>query len=405
MTDLPRAEFLNRATPPHVLTLVTLAGSQAMAVNMFLPSLPAMAEHFGTEYSVIQLSVALFLASSGVLQILIGPLSDRFGRRPILLAGFGMFSLATIGCIFAPNVVVFLMFRMLQASIAVGMVLSRAIVRDMYDQEKSASVIGYVTMGMSIVPMLTPALGGVLQENFGWQASFWTLLITGLAVVVLIWADSGETNQSQSVSLAAQVRDYPILLTSQRFWGYAASAALSSGAFFAYLGGAPFVGVQVYGLAPDVFGLYFGAPALGYLVGNGLTGRYSARVGINRMILAGSILASVGIATALILSLVGYHAAIAFFAPMTFLGLGNGLVIPNATAGLLSVRPQLAGTASGLGGALMILGGAGLSALAGTFLDPQSGPYPLLSIQLTVILSSIVAIVWVMRREKRLGLA
>ncbi len=405
MTTKPEVRFLDRSTPPHIMTLVLMTGMAAMTMNMFLPSLPAMTTYFDTDYSVMQLSVALYLGVNAALQVVVGPISDRFGRRPVLLWGFGLFLVATVGCILAPTVEVFLVFRMGQAASVVAMVLSRAVVRDMVPQDQAASMIGYVTMGMAVVPMISPALGGWLDEHFGWQATFWFLLATGALTMWLIWTDLGETNPARPITFRQQARDYPELLKSQRFWGYCLAAAFASGAFFAYLGGAPFVGTQVFGLPPSTLGFFFGAPALGYMLGNFLSGRFSIRVGVNRMVLWGASTTTMGVTVSLLLFLVGSGNVYTFFGFMTFVGLGNGLVMPNATSGMLSVRPHLAGTASGLGGAIMIGGGALLSALAGALLVPGRGPFPLLWIMLVVSALSIVSVLWVIARERRVGIA
>ncbi len=399
------ARFLDRNSPPHIATLILLAGLSALTMNIFLPSLPGMTAHFNTEYRLIQLSVALYLAVNAGLQLLMGPVSDRWGRRPVILWGLGLFLVATLGCILAPDITVFLLFRMIQASVVVAMVLSRAIVRDMVPQDRAASMIGYVTMGMAVVPMVGPAIGGILDEMFGWQANFWLLFVLGAALFWLCWRDLGETAPLTGRSLAQQFRDYPALLTSRRFWGYALAAGLSSGSFFAYLGGAPFVGDRVFGLPPATLGLLFGAPAIGYFTGNFLSGRFSTRIGVNRMVLWGAMANAGGIALNLLLFTLGLGTPLSFFGLMAFMGLGNGMVIPNATAGALSIRPDLAGTASGLSGALMIGIGAALSALAGLMLTPDSGAFALLGIMLCSGLAAIGTILLVIRRERRLGLS
>ena len=375
----------------------------AMVMNMFLPSLPKMTAHFETDYRYMQLSVALYLMVSGVLQIVIGPLSDKFGRRPVILGGLIGFLIATLGCIFAPTIEVFLFFRMCQAVVATAMVLSRAAVRDMYDQDKAASMIGYVTMGMAVVPMISPMFGGLLDELFGWKSTFWALFILGGLTLWLAWADLGETAVKSGKSLAGQFAEYPELLTSPRFWGYSLAAAFCSGAFFAYLGGGPFVGSVVFGLSPFWVGIFFGAPAAGYFFGNFFTGMFAQRLGVNRLVLAGTLINAFGLSLSLAIFLAGYGSPLSFFGLMTFVGLGNGLVVPNATAGLLSVRPHLAGTASGLGGAIMIGGGAGLSALAGAMLDETTGAFPLLYIMLGTGIAAVISILVVFRREKRLA--
>ncbi|WP_224815806.1 multidrug effflux MFS transporter [Hasllibacter sp. MH4015] len=401
-THVP-VRFLDRSTPPHIFTLIVLTGLGALSMNIFLPSLPAMTTFFDTEYRIMQLSVSLYLGVNAVLQLLIGPISDRFGRRPVLLGGIVIFLLATVGCLVAGTIEVFLFFRMIQAVIVVGLVLGRAVVRDMNDEVEAASQIGYVTMGMAIVPMIGPAIGGALDETLGWQANFWLLLILGVLVLALIFRDLGETAQTTSASFAAQFREYPELFASRRFWGYCACAAFASASFFSYLGGAPYVGSEVFDLSAARVGLYFGAPALGYFFGNGISGRYSTRLGINTMILWGAVLTSAGLLISTVIFLLGHGSALVFFGFTTFVGLGNGMVLPNATSGMLSVRPHLAGTASGLGGAIMLAGGASLSALAGVVLTDGAGAMPLLLMMLSASALGVLAILYTIRREARVS--
>ena len=400
MTDTPFVRYLDRTTPPHLTTLVLIAGIAALSLNVFLPSLPSMAAHFGVDYAVMQLSVSLYLATTAVLQVAIGPISDRFGRRPVMLGATAVFTLASIGALVAPNFAVFLACRLTQAIIATGFVLSRAVVRDMVPQDQAASMIGYVTMGMSVVPMVGPVIGGVLDQAFGWRASFGILALSGAGLLVLIWADMGETAKSRAVSFAEQFRQYPALLTSQRFWGYCLAAAFASGAFFAYLGGAPYVGTTYFQMDAATLGFYFGAPALGYMAGNFLSGRFSVRVGVNRMVLYGALTSTAGMMVLAGIAVLGLAGPVAFFSLMVTVGLGNGILMPNANAGMLSVRPNLAGSAAGLGGAFMIGGGAALSALAGFVLGPTTGPLPLVLLMLAISAAAIVCILWVIQRQK-----
>ncbi|AUQ66078.1 multidrug effflux MFS transporter [Phaeobacter inhibens] len=403
MRTIPR-RFLDRRSNPNIGTLILLSGLSALAMNIFLPSLPGMARHFDADYSLMQLSVALYLAVSAIVQIFVGPISDKLGRRPVILWGVALFLLATLGCLYAPSAEIFLLFRMCQAIVASAMVLSRAAVRDIYDSDQAASMIGYVTMGMAVVPMIGPMIGGALEEAIGWKANFWLLMALGAGTFAIAYLDMGETARKSGKTLMAQFREYPELLRSPRFWGYSLASGLSSGAFFAYLGGAPFMGTQVYGLSAAQLGVYFASPAVGYFVGNFLSGRYSVRIGLNQMVLWGCLINGVGVALSLVLALLGADSVYSFFGFMTFVGLGNGMAIPNATAGAISVRPHLAGTASGLAGAIMIGVGAGLSAYAGYLLVPGSTPVPLLAIMLGTAVLGFISIRVVIRREKTLGL-
>ncbi|MFY0309553.1 multidrug effflux MFS transporter [Leisingera sp. D0M16] len=390
-------------TPPRIFTLILLAGLSALGMNLHLPSLAGMSEYYAVEYRVMQLSVALYLAGNAVVQIFVGPISDQMGRRPVILGSIVLFLLATLGCIYAPTAEVFLMFRVAQTAVAATMVLSRAAVRDMYDTNEAASMIGYVTMGMAVVPMIGPAIGGFLDQWMGWQANFWLLFLVGAATLAITFTDFGETAHKSGKTLMAQFREYPELLRSPRFWGYSLSSGLASGAFFAYLGGAPFVGTEVYGLSTAELGVWFSAPAVGYFAGNFVSGRYSTRLGVNRMVLWGCIINGGGVLLSLLIAMAGADSVFTFFGLMCFVGLGNGMAIPNATAGAISVRPHLAGTASGLSGAIMIGAGAALSAFAGMLLVPGSTAVPLLAIMFGTATCGLVAILLVVWRERQIG--
>ena len=404
MTTHPAARFFDRTTPPHMFTLVMLAGLSALNMSLFLPSLNTIAAEYGVDYSVMQLAVSGYFAATAIMQIIVGPISDRFGRRPVVLVGFAIFTVASAGAALAPSGAAFLGLRLVQATVATGMVLSRAVVRDLVSQDKAASMIGYVTLGMSIMPMIGPFIGGTVDEFLGWRANFWLLTLMGFLMVVLVWADQGETVRDRGLPFREQVKQYPALLASPRFWGYVMCTAFAAGAYYALLGGASLVASGVFGLSPLQTGLALGSPTVGYAVGNFISGRYSVRFGVNRMTLVGTGIASAGLAVSLAISLLGYESALLFFGFCIFLGLGNGLTMPNATAGMLSVRPHLAGTASGLGGAIMVTGGAALSAMAGASLSPKAGSLPLQAIMFGSSVLSGIAIALVIRREKRLGI-
>jgi DHA1 family bicyclomycin/chloramphenicol resistance-like MFS transporter len=405
MSNIPPQRFLDRSTAPSIFTLIVFTGLGALSMNVFLPSLPQMAEYFGAEYGVVQLSVALYLGVNAALQLLVGPLSDRYGRRPVMLVGVAIYCLASLGCLWAPDVITFLVFRMIQASVVVGLVLGRAVVRDRYPRDQAASMIGYVTMGMAIVPMVGPVIGGALGQAFGWKANFWLLFGAGLVILLLAWADLGETARKGEGRLRDQFAQYPTLLLSRRFWGYSLSSTLASGAFFAYLGGAPLVGARIFGLEPALLGLFFGAPALGYFFGNFISGRFSVRVGVDRMILWGALITVAGLSTGLGLFFLGYKTALVFFGSMTFVGLGNGMVLPNATSGIMSIRPDLAGTASGLGGSIMLAGGASLSALSGVILSQSDQAYPLIYLMLACAIGAAASAIYTARRNHALRIS
>ncbi|MDA9304780.1 multidrug effflux MFS transporter [Amylibacter sp.] len=405
MAKFSKPVFLNRETQPSMLTLVLLASISALAMNSFLPSLPNMAEHFGSSTALMGLSVGVYLGTSAIFQILVGPLSDRIGRRTVSLWALMIFSVVSISCVYAPNTFVFMFLRALQAIAACTFVVARAVVRDTTETQASGSKIAYISMGTAICPMFGPALGGLLDGWFGWEANFWVIGGLGLVILLIAYFDLGETVPENTQGFRQQFSEYPELLLSRRFWGYCLASAFGAGAFFAYLGGGPFVGSIVYNLSPEMLGLYFGAPAIGYFFGNFLSGRFTIRFGIDAMIIWGLWIIFSGLSLSMVCSYVGYGTVETFFGFMIFVGLGNGLTIPNATAGMLSVRPHLAGTASGLGGAMMIAIGAALSTLAGAFLVPGSNEMPLLMLMWFSSLSGVAVIIYVRQRNRRLKIS
>ena len=226
------SNYLDRGSPPHITTLVLATSVGSLAMNVFLPSLPGMARYFQTDYAYVQLAVSLYLGATAVLQLLIGPASDRFGRRPLMLVCFLVFLIGTVAAIFAPTIEILLGCRVLQAFAVAGVVLSRAIVRDTVGASEAASRMGYITMGMAVVPMIGPMIGGFLDEIYGWKAAFVLTLAFGVVAFAVVYFDLGETNRRRTSGLAAQFATYPALLRSPLFWSYSLTAAFTSGAFF-----------------------------------------------------------------------------------------------------------------------------------------------------------------------------
>ena len=376
------AKFLDRTSPPHIATLALATAFGALSMNIFLPSLPAIAKHFSVDYALAQLAVTLYLLANAVLQLFIGPLSDRFGRRKMMLFFMGLALAATVLAIFAPSMQWFLAARLLQGTAIAGLVIGRAVIRDMVGPGEAASMIGYVTMAMTLAPMLGPIAGGYLDEWFGWQSTLWLLSAFGVAAIGLVYLDLGETNHKPATSIGAQIATMPQLLGSGSFWLYCATAAFSSGAFFAFVGGGPYLASEFFKMLPSQYGYYFAIAGLGYITGNFLSGRFAARIGISTMMLAGGLIIVMGMSISALLLFAGLTHPLAVFGPVIFVGLGNGLTLPSANAGIVSVRPELAGAASGLGGFLQIGGGALLSVLAGLVLGPQTGPLPLIVLML-----------------------
>lgn len=364
-------------SPPKLTTLVLLTAFSTLSLNMFVPSLANIAAGLRADYALVNLSISGFLAVTAVLQVVLGPLSDRYGRRLVLLVALTVFVVASVGCLLAQDVWTFLAFRLLQGAVIAGSALSPAIVRDTAPAQRAASLIGYIAMAMAAAPMLAPVLGGGLDELFGWRANFAAFAIGGGLLLVLCWVDLGETNAAPAATFAQQLRVYPELLRSPRFWGYALCTSLSAGSFFAFLSGAPLVAHAVLDLSPATLGICLGSITGGFAFGSFLSGRIAARHELTTMMLAGRVVACLGLSVGLVLLLAGVVNVFTIFGATLFVGIGNGLTAPSGKVGAMSVRPRLAGSAAGLSGALTVAIGAVLTSLTGVVL-PVENPAPML---------------------------
>ena len=390
-------------TPPHMITLVVLTGLSLVSLNMFAPSLAHMAAEFQVDYGLMSLSIAGYLAMTAVLQIIMGPLSDRFGRRPVLLIGMALFTVASVGCWLATDFWLFLAFRMVQGAVIAGSALSRAVVRDMLEPREAASMMGYISSAMAIAPMLGPMLGGALDGAFGWRADFAAFALFGIGVFALCWFDLGETNLTKSETFSKQFGTYPELLASRRFWGYSACSAFSIGSFYAFLAGAPLVAATVLHLSPETLGFSMGLITLGFFVGTFISARISARYALTTMMIAGRLVSCLGPLVGLVLFGFGVLNVYTLFGAVMVTGFGNGLTVPSAGVGALSVRPQLAGSASGLSGALTVGGGAIVSSATGAVVGGDWAAYILLAVMLASAFMGLLAALYVLSIDRREG--
>ena len=385
-------KFLAAKSNPHLITLIFITAASIVSLNMFLPSLANMATEFDVSYRVMNISVAGYLAVTAFLQIIMGPLSDRYGRRIILLFSVIIFCFSTIGCIYSSNIWWFLFFRILQGAMISGAALSRAIVRDMMDSKNAVKVLSIIAMAMAIVPMIAPLIGGFLDELYGWRTNFWVYLIMGVSLLVLIWLDLGETNTQKSDTFHKQFSTYPKLFKSGKFWGYSICMSSSVACFYGFLSGAPLVATKVLNLPPTELGLLIGTTSLGFFIGSFFSTKFSKYFGLTQMILVGRVIAVFGISLGLILVLKGYISTFTIFGSMVFIGLGNGFSLPSSHVGIMNVRSDLAGSASGLSGAMAVAFGAIVATLMGVMLTEENGAYSFLFIlSITKLISLISA--------------
>lgn len=385
--------------PPSLLTLTLLTALSVLTLSMVLPSLPAMSRDLAARESVVALVVSGYMAVSALFQLTLGPVSDRLGRRPVMLAALGLFVLASLGCALAPDVATLLACRMLQGVIVAGTVVSSAAIRDQHSARDSAARLGAISSAMAVAPMLGPVLGGALDVLLGWRAVFALYALLGAALLLHVWHRMGETRRPGLPP--PQWRDAGALLASPRYWAYALCAAFSVGAFFVFVTGVPYVATAMWAMGPAQVGLGLGSITAGFMVGAAITARQARRRGTAALILAGRVMSLVALAAALAVFASGVTQPLALFGLTLFVGLGNGLTVANANAGALSVRPDLSGTAAGLGGALTVALGAALSTLTALVVERSATPAALVALMLGCVLCSLLAAVLAIRFDRQ----
>ena len=391
MPPLPR-------TPPRLITLTLLTAMSALTLNMLLPSLPSMARDLAARESVTALAVSGYMLASALFQLTLGPLSDRFGRRPVMLGALMIFFAASLGCMLAQDVVVLLACRVMQAVIVAGAVVSSAVIRDQHSAIDSAAKLSLIASAMAVAPMLGPMLGGLLDVSLGWRSVFALYAGLGGALLVLAWADMGETRAPGLP--APKLGDWWALLQSGRYWSYVLCTAFSVGAFYVFVTGVPYVATAVWGLSPAEVGIGVGSITGGFVVGAAVSARQTRRLGMGVLLVSGRAVTVAAMALALALFAAGASHPLALFGLTLFVGLGNGLTLPAANAGTMSVRPALAGTAAGLSGALSMALGAVLSTLTALVVERSATPGALLAIIMGCVLLSLGAALVAIRLER-----
>lgn len=376
-------EHLPISRPVLLALLVVATAIGPLAMQMILPGLPEIQAQFAVSAGLTQLLISVSLIAIALSNLVFGPLSDRYGRLPVLLIGLIGFVIGSAIAALAPTIEIAILGRVIQAvGGSAGMVLSRAIVRDLFDREHAASMIAYITMAMVVAPMLAPAIGGVLIDAASWRAVFVFTGVAGFLVLAAIAWALPETNHDRAPMPGPMsiVSGFGDLLKIPAFRGYAMQSAFTMVIFFAFISGAPYLTVSVFGYTATDYGLFFMSVAGSYMAGNFLAARISPRVGVDRMILIGSAIALVGVTAGALTKLGGAWNIVVLFAPAAMVAFSNGLSLPNSMAGAVSVDPKRAGAASGLMGFIQMT----LSAAAAQFVGEtmNGSPWPMFSIML-----------------------
>jgi DHA1 family bicyclomycin/chloramphenicol resistance-like MFS transporter len=390
----PIAAPKRRLPPRLLLLLIAMTAIGPLSLNILVPAVPGLAHQLAADPNLVQLTISLYMVGLAISQLVMGPLSDRFGRRPVVLAGLGLTALSSASALVASGIGGLILARTAQSfGASTGMVVGRAIIRDLVDREHAAATYGLVTAAVVIPPMFGPLIGGVLDTAFGWQAIF--AFVAAVSGIVLGWAVLAlpETRPARNEDgERAHLRtDLRMFARDRRFFGYVLAAMLSSTPFYAFIGGAPHVVVTQMGRSSAEYGLWFLTNAAGYMAGNYAASRLSLRFGVDAMIKWGLWFELVTCALSAALTEIYFDLGPAIpFVMQGIIYFGNGIVLPNAMAGVVSIRPQAAGAASGIAGFVQMAIGAGIAQFAGWILVGVPTALPM---TLTMVAGIVVGLI------------
>ena len=387
-----------RLSPDSVWMVVALAALIAagpMATDMYLPSLPVMVQEFSTDVSTVQLTLSVYMVGFAVGQLFFGPLSDRVGRKPVIIMGLVIYILAALGCALSENIESLIAVRALQAIGACACtVMARTVVRDLMDLEQAARTQSFMSMIMALTPMFAPTLGGVFQIYYGWQATFIFLCgFAGLILMVYMFAfeESNRHKNKDALHPRAVLGHFTVFIRHRIFLGNVLTNALCFGGLFAFLSGSSFVFAEFYGIKEDRFGYYFGLIGVGFMGGTFVSGMLNKHLGPRRIMRVGARLMAFVAPSLGIFALLGIDTVFAFVIPMMLYVVCMGLIVPNSIAGAIHPFPKNAGAASSLAGFLQISAGALTGMISAWIFDGTQLP-------LTLFISGLGFSTWIIWR-------
>ena len=357
--------------------LAALTAVGPLSTDMYLPSLPDIAREFHAGTPQVQLTLSAFLIGFAVGQIVYGPVSDRYGRKPVLLAAVGLFCAASLACALSTSIEMLIAARTAQALGGSGaVVLTRAIVRDLYSGVRAGRELSLIGSVMALAPVLAPIAGGALQTAFGWQAIFSVLVAAGAIAMVIAWMLLPETlaRRTNDGAPVSMLQSYRIVLSNPVYLAYLGLGSFSYAGLFAWLSGASFVLQNLYGLTPFVFGFVFAIGAVGYMIGTTIAARVVARLGLDRLAGVGSAMLALGGLLMVLSVALGFTSSLTLVLPVTVFLAGLGMVLPQSIAGAMTPFPDRAGAASSLFGFVQQTAAAVCGALVAWLLGRNAWP-------------------------------
>jgi DHA1 family bicyclomycin/chloramphenicol resistance-like MFS transporter len=374
-----RTDHSVRPAGGHVLAvLAVLMGFASISTDFYLPAMPAMANALGASHGMVEFTITGYLVGFSLGQLFWGPVSDRYGRRLPVAIGLVLFILGSMGCALAGSAQAVIGWRLLQAlGAAAGVVIARAIVRDLFEGPRAARMLSTLMVIMAIAPLVGPIVGGQVAAIAGWRAIFWVLVAIGLVSIAALFTipETLPGKKRTGESLSRTFAGYGSLLTDVRLLAYAGAGSFFYAGMFAYVAGTPFAYITYHHVPAELYGLLFGAGIVGIMATNMLNARLVARFGSDRLLVCGAMVAALtGIASA-VAAFTGWGGLWGLFATLFLFISCTGFIVANSVTGALADFPARAGSVSALVGALQYGGGIAGSGLVGLFADGT--PWPL----------------------------
>ena len=349
-----------------------------VSTDLYLPSLPSIGGALAADASTVQLTLGVFMGGFAAGTLVYGPISDRFGRRPTMLSGLVLFAAASLCCALADTIGQLIAWRLVQGIAgAAAPIVSRAVVRDLYQREEAARIMSYMAGAMALAPSLAPVIGGWIHVAAGWHGHFWALTGGGLVLMLMAWRIIFETNRHpdpRALSAARLGRNISHLYRHPTFTGFALTNGFSYGGLFSFISSGSFVLISGLGVAPQNFGFLFMCVAGSFVVGGLAGGRLSRRLGVVRLIGIGVLVGMAGGAAGLALAIAGVTSVAAVIVPAAAVFFAFALVSPSSTAGAVAPFPDMAGTAASASGFTQMAIGAAIGTLAGALYDGTARP-------------------------------
>ncbi|MEM8814578.1 MAG: multidrug effflux MFS transporter [Pseudomonadota bacterium] len=406
LADLPCADRRSPAcqelarSPLFLLTLVLVTALGPLAMSSFVPAIPAIQRDFAVTGAIAQLTLTVSILTMAVASLGYGSLADRFGRRPVLLGGITLGVIGSVLCAVGPTIEAVIAGRALQAAGAsVGFVLARVIVRDVYGDERSASVLAYVTAAMTLAPMLGPIMGGYLIDSVGWRAVFVSVAVVAACLLAVVAVRLPETRPAAGNGTTAPIGSgYVRVLRNAAYVKFLAYATMSQAAFFGFIAGAPYIMSEILGYPATVYGLYFFMVPFGYFIGSLIAGRYAERLSHERLTLAGAVAGLAACALGWFWTAGAAFEPLSLFLPAALLAVASGVALPGAQAGMLAAAGRHSGAGSGLFSFIQLITSAIAAQLVGAL--QALGPSGVFGVMLVASALALIGYGLAERRSK-----